>query len=137
MRNRLANCHNEYQGKRKRVLCVCSAGLLRSPTIAFVLINPPYNCNTRAVGTVDDYALIPIDPVHIEWANDIVCANHQTKLEVMVKAKEFESTLGKVNLKSKRIISLDIPDSFGAFDPELIKIINAKLKEINYKGTEL
>ena len=127
-RNRLANCHNQYQGKRKRVLCVCSAGLLRSPTLAFVLVNPPYNCNTRAVGTSNDYALIPIDLVHLEWADEIVCVDTSTKLIV----EEIFKTNG---CQSKQpIISLGIPDSFDAFDPQLIKIIKQKLKEIDYCG---
>ena len=35
--NQLANINNPYQGKSKKVLCLCSAGLLRSPTAANVL----------------------------------------------------------------------------------------------------
>jgi len=61
LRNRIHNSSNPYQGKFKRVLCVCSAGLLRSPTTAFVLSQEPYNYNTRAAGIVDDYALVPVD----------------------------------------------------------------------------
>lgn len=71
--NRKWNSHNEYQGKHKRVLCVCSAGLLRSPTAAWVLSNPPYNFNTRAAGIDVGHALIPVDDVLIEWADEIVC----------------------------------------------------------------
>ena len=43
--NRLANTQNKYQGKYKKVLCVCSAGLLRSPTAALVLSQEPFNFN--------------------------------------------------------------------------------------------
>ena len=67
-KNALWNCKNPYQGRDKRVLCVCSAGLLRSPTIAKVLVMNGYN--TRSCGC-RDYALIQIDNVLIEWA-DIV-----------------------------------------------------------------
>ena len=42
---------NEYQGDYKRVLTVCSANMLRSPTIAHVLSAEPYNFNTRSAGT--------------------------------------------------------------------------------------
>ena len=55
--NKLANTRNPYQGTSKRVLCVCSAGLLRSPTIAWILSNPPFNFNTRAAGVSLEYVL--------------------------------------------------------------------------------
>ena len=48
--NRLGNSKNPYQGDFKKVLCVCSAGLLRSPTAAWVLSNAPFNFNTREIG---------------------------------------------------------------------------------------
>ena len=72
--NRLFNCSNPYQGKAKKVLCVCSAELLRSPTAA-VILQQEYGYNTRAVGVEDSFALIPIDDVLIEWADEIVCAD--------------------------------------------------------------
>ena len=59
--NRLANTHNPYQGDFKKVLCVCSAGLLRSPSTAFVLSQDPFNFNTIAAGINEDYALIVVD----------------------------------------------------------------------------
>lgn len=46
-KNQLANVGNRFQTKTKKVLCVCSAGLLRSPTLANVL-NLKYGFNTRA-----------------------------------------------------------------------------------------
>ena len=64
--NRLANTHNHYQGDAKRVLCVCSAGLLRSPTAAFVLSQEPFGFNTRAAGIAEDFALIVVDDVLLE-----------------------------------------------------------------------
>lgn len=73
MLNRLANVNNPYQGSARRVLCVCSAGLLRSPTTAVVLANEPFNYNTRAAGTSDEFALVPVDQALLTWANEIVC----------------------------------------------------------------
>ena len=67
-RNRLGNVSNGFQGKFRRVLCVCSAGLLRSPTLAEILSQPPYNFNTRAVGIAKEFALIPIDMAHAAWS---------------------------------------------------------------------
>jgi hypothetical protein len=54
-KERIGNASNKYQGKYKRVLAVCSGGLLRSPTIAHTLAAEPYNYNTRSVGIDPDY----------------------------------------------------------------------------------
>lgn len=68
--NRIFNSGNPNQGDYKRMLCVCSAGLLRSPTTAYVLSQAPYNYNTRAAGLVADFALIPVDEVLLRWAEE-------------------------------------------------------------------
>lgn len=71
MNNRLYNCKNPYQGNEKKVLCVCSSGLLRSPTAANVL-HATYGFNTRSCGLSVGHALIPLDDVLIYWADEIV-----------------------------------------------------------------
>ena len=109
--NRFANCHNHFQGKYKKVLCVCSAGLLRSPTAAFVL-STEFDCNTRAAGLVEEFALIVVDRVLLEWADEIVCMNQDHALEIQGMLEE-----------PKPVVSLDIPDSFRYRDPELCRLI--------------
>ena len=52
--NAMHNCTNPYQTGTEKILCVCSAGLLRSPTLAGELYKRGFN--TRAAG-VHDYAL--------------------------------------------------------------------------------
>jgi predicted protein tyrosine phosphatase len=64
-----------FQGSDLRVLCVCSAGLLRSPTMARVLTSRYSYVNPRAVGISQEYALIPLDKVHLFWADLILCAD--------------------------------------------------------------
>ena len=49
---------NEYQGDSKRIVCVCSVGILRSPTLANILIKQGYN--VRACGSCIELALIPL-----------------------------------------------------------------------------
>jgi len=112
--NRLANTNNEYQGKFKRVLCVCSAGMLRSPTAAEVLSREPFNFNTRAAGMSSEYALVQVDDVLIHWADEIVCMeiDHLHALKAMMH--EDDET---------PILNLSIPDMYKFRDPELIKII--------------
>lgn len=121
--NRLANCHNQYQGKMKRVLAVCSAGLLRAPSIAFVLSNPPFNFNTRAVGATQEYALIPIDRVLVEWADEIVCAENE-------QVRVVKEIMEECDNNRKPIHCLDLPDQYQTRGPELIKIITEKAKAI-------
>jgi predicted protein tyrosine phosphatase len=119
-RNRLANVHNRFQqtGKHKRVLCVCSAGLLRSPTIAYVLSQEPYNYNTRAAGVTPEFALIPVDDVLVEWAEEIVCANLDHFMEMTERYPD------------RTIINLNIPDEYDYRQPELIELINKRYMEI-------
>jgi len=118
-RNRIFNASNPYQrpDKHRRVLCVCSAGLLRSPTAAVVLASEPFNYNTRAAGITTEYALVPVDDVLLEWADEIVCMESWM-------AQELE---GRTN---KPIYSLNIPDNFEYRDPELMELIKERyLKE--------
>jgi len=132
-RNRLANTDNEYQNmeKHKRVLCVCSAGLLRSPTAAFVLSQEPYNFNTRAAGLSHDYALVIVDDVLLKWADEIVCMSNEQKseLEYLVKQLLPEGA-------TKTIYSLGVPDAFSYRDPELIKWIKDRYEFVTTQPKE-
>ena len=100
---------NPYQGEYKRVLCVCSAGVLRSATTAVVLAQEPFNYNTRSAG-VEFYALIPVTEVLLTWADEIVCMTkeHENKLKLITK---------------KLIKCLDIPDSYEYRNEDLMKMI--------------
>jgi predicted protein tyrosine phosphatase len=117
--NRIGNASNRFQGTTKKVLCVCSAGLLRSPTMAVVLSQEPYNYNTRAAGLSKEYALIPVDEVLLHWADEIVCAESWM-------AQEIEGMLTTFGLQHKDLIALDIPDQYEYRHPELIKMIKEK-----------
>ena len=111
--NRLANANNQFQGKYKRVLCVCSAGLLRSPTAAVVLSQEPYWFNTRAAGLEPEFALIPVDEVLLAWADEVVCMTED----------QAERLAAKV--PNKPVICLQIEDSFEYRNPELVNLIKA------------
>jgi predicted protein tyrosine phosphatase len=108
--NRLANAHNRYQGKYKRVLCVCSAGLLRSPTAAYVLSQEPYNFNTRAAGLTEEFALIPVDRVLLDWADEIVCMTPDQAEKIREQLEE-----------EKPIVVLNLQGIYGYRDPDLIE----------------
>jgi len=133
-RNRLSNTKNPYQGDFPRVLCVCSAGLLRSPTIAWILSNPPYNCNTRAVGASTEFALIPVDVALVIWSDVIVCAERRHKEQVEAIIADAKEEHG-ISVPNKHIISLNVPDNYKTRDPELIRLIEEKLKDIKFSDT--
>ena len=113
--DRLMNAVNPYQGNHKRVLCVCSAGLLRSPTAALVLSQPPFNYNTRAAGVETSFALVGVDVVLLTWAQEIVCMTreHEKKLHALLAETKLD----------RKVTCLDIPDDFAYRDPELVRRI--------------
>ena len=118
--NRLANVNNHYQGDYKRVLAICSAGLLRSPTIAWVLSQEPYNYNTRSAGIISEYALIPVDDVLLEWSELIICAenSHETILR------------SKFDIGKKPVLSFQIADMYPFKNKELIQMIKEAADEL-------
>lgn len=121
--NRLGNTYNPNQGDFKKVLCVCSAGLLRSPTAAWVLSQEPYNFNTRAAGAVEDFALIPVDEVLLTWADEVICMSedHAETVRELIKVLDLYNP--------PRVFSLDIPDQFRYRDPQLVQLIKDRYNE--------
>lgn len=119
---RIGNASNLYQGKYKRVLAVCSGGLLRSPTIAHTLAAEPYNYNTRSVGTDPDYALNILDQVLLKWADEIVCADTEHEREV-------RSRLVELGLAAKTVVCLKLPDVYPYRHRKLIHLIQKRYNQ--------
>lgn len=113
---RIQNSSNPFQGSFKKVLCVCSAGLLRSPTAALVLSQEPFNFNTRCAGLVEYYALVLVDEVLLRWADEVVCMTIEQELELR-------------EMTDKPIVCLKIPDSFAYRDPDLIIMIRERYQK--------
>ena len=108
----------EVQGDFKRVLCVCAAGVIRSPTAAWVLSQDPYNFNTRSAGVETEYALIPVTDVLLEWAHEIVFMKqrHREKIE-----RQYQVPT------EKKIVVLDIDDDTWNYrSPGLVKLIRRR-----------
>lgn len=114
-RNQLANTRNAFQGPAKTVLCVCSAGLLRSPTLAFVL-NREHGFNTRAVGSNATFALIPLSEALLVWADEVVFVDDEAWDTLSQDEKET------VRVLAKTMTILSIPDDFDFGDPVLDKM---------------
>lgn len=133
-RNRLNNTFNQFQGKHKKVLCVCSAGVLRSPTAAHILSAEPFNFNTRAVGTSNEYALIPIDLAHIAWAECIVVMD-DSQLETINKMQmelitDHYGTHYMLENKFIPVYNLNIEDDYDYRDPAMVSIMTQKLNTL-------
>ncbi len=112
--NRIHNCTNPNQGKAKRVLCLCSAGLLRSPTTAVVL-QREYGYNTRSAGVSKEYALFEVDEVHLLWADEIVCVEQSIADQL---PREWD----------EKITVLNVPDRYKYMDEKLQQIILEQYK---------
>ena len=108
---------NMHQGDYKRVLTVCSANMLRSPTIAHVLSAEPYNFNTRSAGT-HSYALIPVTEELLFWADEIVCAD--TEHAIAIRDKMMDLNL------NKPIVNLQIEDIYEYRNPKLVELIKER-----------
>lgn len=120
--NRIANVGNRFQGDRKKVLCVCSAGLLRSPTLAWILSNEPFGYNTRAVGTSSEYALIPLEDVHLRWADAVVFVDEGN---YRIAKYDYEDLLNNMECHV-----LQIPDQYPFRDEKLVEIATEELKKV-------
>lgn len=120
-KNQLCNVSREFQGSTKKVLTVCSAGLLRSATLQNFLIKE-YGYNVRNCGTVDSYALIPISEVLISWADEIVFVHQQNFEDVELRLKELD-VINKCHI-------LDIEDNYGFNDPKLIQLCKEQYSKV-------
>jgi len=104
--------NNPYQGKDKKVLFVCSAGILRSATAARIYAK---KYNTRAAGSAS-YALIPVSHELLLWADEVVFVNRENFLDTKIKYD-----LDEIKNRGTVITTLNIPDDHEHMDPELIK----------------
>lgn len=103
---------NPYQGPDKRVVFVCSMGILRSATGARIYA---HKYNTRTAGSWPD-ALVPLTPMLMAWADELVFVNQENYDNTINQLEGSMHTF--VASKSK---VLNIPDKYPHMHPELIK----------------
>ena len=127
-RNQLGVLFNAYQGKHKKVLTVCSAGCLRSPTAAHILSSEPWNYNTRCAGTSDEYAIVPVTEALIVWADVIVCMDAFQQLHINTMQNKIASEYEAFDYK--QVINLEIDDIYEYRNPKLVEIMTEKFKEL-------
>ena len=130
-RNQLGVIFNAYQGKHKKVLTVCSAGCLRSPTAAHILSSAPWNFNTRCSGTSEEYAIVPVTEALVVWADVILVMDDWQFNTIMSMQNKLAAEADHMfEYEYKPIHNLDIPDEFSYRDPKLVEIMTEKFKEL-------
>lgn len=115
---------NEAQGRYLRVLFVCSAGLLRSPTAAKVA--GEFNINARAAGSLPYLALIPVSANLVVWADKLVFVNKENfdqTLEIFKEQPDFIEAI-----KNKAII-WNIEDYYDYNSRMLQTVLRDKIRE--------
>lgn len=127
-RNQLGVVFNAYQGQHRKVLTVCSAGCLRSPTAAHILSSPPWNFNTRCAGTSQEYAIVPVTEALIIWADDILVMDELQ--QSIINGMQNKLAGEMEDYEYKRVVNLDVPDEFSYRDPKLVEIMKAKFTEL-------
>lgn len=115
--------NNHSQGQNLRVVFVCSAGMLRSPTAARVASD--YGINARSAGSHFHYALIPLSANLIKWADFIVFMNSSNSLEVVQKLQDGELL---EELKDKSII-WNIEDTYNYMEESLVWKIEREIEQ--------
>lgn len=100
-----------------KLLFVCSQNRLRSPTAEAIFSTYP-GVEAISAGTNND-APTPVSADLIEWADVVLCMekSHRNKL----------SSKFKNQLKTKRIVVLEIPDNYEYMDAELVRILKTKV----------
>jgi predicted protein tyrosine phosphatase len=102
----------------RRFLFVCSQNRLRSPTAEQIFANWP-GLEVSSAGTNRD-AENPLTDELIEWADTIFVMerSHLNKMRV-----KFREALGP-----RRIVCLEIPDEYEFMDPELVRLLEARMR---------
>lgn len=109
---------NPYQGEDKKVLFVCSAGILRSATAARIYA---HKYNTRCAGTGKEYALIVLNELLMDWADEIVFVNPYNY--------DVANFMFDLSPHQHKIKILNIPDDYDHMHPELIKAFKEQYED--------
>jgi predicted protein tyrosine phosphatase len=102
----------------KRLLFICGANKLRSPTAEHIFSTwPDVETDSAGLNSISEQQ---ISSEQIEWADIIFVMEKSQRSKVSTRFREY--------LKGKRIVCLDIPDSYAFMDPELVRLLEARVK---------
>jgi predicted protein tyrosine phosphatase len=100
-----------------RVLFICSQNRLRSPTAEQVFASWP-GVEVASAG-LNIGAENPVTPELLQWSQLIFVMEKAHRNKLLSKFRE--------HLRDKRIVCLDIPDDFDYMDPELVRLLKARV----------
>ena len=101
----------------RNVLFICSQNRLRSPTAEQVFANWP-GIEASSAGLNHD-AENPVTPELVQWADLIFVMERAHRSKLSAKFKPY--------LGNARVICLDIPDDYEFMDPDLVRLLKAKV----------
>lgn len=104
----------------KKILFLCSKNKLRSPTTEAIFSSVD-GWEVYSAGISND-AEVHVSAEDLEWADYIFVMEK-------VHKKKLSSKFGQ-SIKSKKVVSLDIPDDYDYMDEKLIQILQAKVPSL-------
>lgn len=99
-----------------KVLFICNQNRHRSPTAAEIFSG---RFETKSAGL---YSEKPVSEKEVSWADEIVVMEEEQRVEI---AKRFPKLV-----LQKKIICLNVPDTFYFKQPELIDLLRLKEQEL-------
>jgi predicted protein tyrosine phosphatase len=101
----------------RHVLFVCLLNRSRSATAERLFCKQP-DLDVRSAGTAED-ALVRVNQLMLDWADLIFTMDpgQQKALQRMFPAHP----------KLKKLVCLDIPDTYGFLDPDLVKLLEERV----------
>jgi len=102
----------------KNVLFICSANRLRSPTAEHVFANMP-NVETDSAG-LKSSADVALSSEQVKWADIIFVMEKRHRAKLSQKYRK--------HLNGQRVIVLGIPDDYDYMDPDLVKLLQVKVR---------
>jgi predicted protein tyrosine phosphatase len=100
-----------------KVLFVCDANRLRSPTAEAIFSNHP-ELEVKSAGLSRE-AAVPVSLDLLEWADVIFVMEKRHRNIIHSRFKEL--------YRRKRIVCLYIPDEFEFMDPELVRLLEERV----------
>ncbi len=100
------------------ILFVCTVNQLRSPTAESLFSNHP-GLNVKSAGTDPDCPC-PLSPELVSWADWIFVMENRHREKIRKKYKKRPS--------DRQIINLNIPDEYERDQPELIALLEERVR---------
>lgn len=101
----------------RTILFLCSRNKLRSPTAEQVFSGEP-GIEVASAG-LDNDAEVACTPELLEWADTVFVMERAHKAKL---ARRFAK-----HLRHARVVCLDIPDNYGFMQPDLVRLLQARV----------